>query len=96
MKAKFNHAMFAAGAAAFLGMLSGHRLHGLRPQERRMWLRLWLAILLLTMAAAIFSGCSGLEGSIRALGSDTNSVSIDVSTPWGSGHFRRNSPSLVQ
>lgn len=88
--------MFAAAVAAFCGLVSGHRLHDLPARERAMWLRLWLAVLFATLALALFAGCSGVAEAIRAAGTDTNSVAIDVQTVWGSGHYRRNLPGWTQ
>ena len=64
--------------------------------------RLATAIELLRLAAvtAILLLCIGTGGGctttgaacIRALAADTNSVSLHVSTPWGSLDFRRDLP----
>lgn len=86
-----------AAAIAAAAMLAKSELARRLPPTERLWvLRLIVAGLLVTIALSIFSGCTSLPAAVRALGSDTNSISMDVSTPWGSGHFRRNMPAPMQ
>jgi hypothetical protein len=44
------------------------------------------------LALLVGSGCakSTMADLVRAAGSDTNSVSISIRSPWGSAEFRRN------
>ncbi len=37
-------------------------------------------------------GCNNLPKAIAAASKDTNSVEIRISTPWGTGLYRRNLP----
>lgn len=53
---------------------------------------------LLLIALLALTGCSttNISEMVKALGQDTNTVSIDVSTPWGTVHATRNIPYRVQ
>jgi hypothetical protein len=46
------------------------------------------------IASVLVSGCSSTNVTqlVRALGSDTNAVSISVRSPWGTVDVRRNVP----
>ncbi len=60
----------------------------------RLWQRVPLPLqLLLTLAlalCALSSGCATSADIVSALGRDTNSLAIDVVSPWGTVHATRN------
>ncbi len=55
--------------------------------------KLKYSILLLPLVCFIpLSGCISPTAAIQALGADTNSVVVDVTTVWGTVHVTRNMP----
>lgn len=82
----------SAALAAVAMLAKGTLMRRLPYRERIWWIRCTLLLLIALVIACVFSGCTSLPTCIAALGNDTNSVSIAVSTPWGHGEFRRNLP----
>lgn len=61
-------------------------------KERRSVKRVASTLPLLMLAFALMPGCTSLDvaRTVRALGSDTNAVSVQVRSPWGSIDVQRN------
>jgi uncharacterized BrkB/YihY/UPF0761 family membrane protein len=84
--------------AALLAPIIVGIVHCLRRPPRREPKRTRSKLPLAVMAAAVVvalctgTGCmkSSLAQLVQAMGSDTNAVSIDVRSPWGSVNVRRN------
>ena len=51
---------------------------------------LCVGLLLLLVGSALLSGCAGQASVIRALGANTNSVTVKVTTPWGTLDYQRD------
>lgn len=64
------------------------------PRRTRSKLPIVLVAALLTSIVVLGSGCvkSSMAELVRAMGSDTNAVTIDVRSPWGTVEVRRNAP----
>lgn len=45
---------------------------------------------LLGICLALCAGCTHTADIVRALSTDTNSVSVEVASPWGTVHYSRN------
>jgi hypothetical protein len=63
-----------------------------QPLSRRSLTHGLVAALAAAVAVACGTGCVqlGLPQTVKALASDTNSVAIHVSTPWGTADLIRN------